>query len=281
MHRDLRAAIHQTKIRAEGDERRAEELKKAAEDGLTTDDLLEADRRRLKTESETCKFEDPGEKMRDPLARLFKPRRQNPNKKRTSQMKKAARKLRERETHADKSKKKKPTKNQRKAKKKAAAAEAARREIVPPWRLAHDEDHCCSGFRKDEIGAAECSSTEEVDGETYEGKRLKGTGPRFETIYVPELPNVEKEIIGGEITPTEPYYPKSEKPSSSPERKHSTSHGRAFSSDEDGDGPPFGDNLRGQPYTAEHAMQSTSKVPPYWTPHSKREVIPSRCGNGT
>ena len=77
MHSDLRTAIRRTKIRALADDRRAEEMAKAVEEGLATDDLLEIDRRRLKRETERCEFEDKAEKMRDPLARLFKTRKRN------------------------------------------------------------------------------------------------------------------------------------------------------------------------------------------------------------
>ena len=165
---------------------------------------MEVDRRRLKRESETCKFEDKGEKMRDPLARLYKPRRRTAQKQ--HQMRRKARNLRiamDCMKPTDKAKKK-PSKNQRTAKRKAAAAEAARRGIIPPWRKPHDDDYSCSGFRKDELCVAECSSTEELHGETYKRRKLSGTAPRFETIYVPALPNVRKEKVGGDITPTEP-----------------------------------------------------------------------------
>ena len=47
MHRDLRAAIHRTRIRVQFEDRRIEELAKASEAGLTTNDLLEVDRIRL------------------------------------------------------------------------------------------------------------------------------------------------------------------------------------------------------------------------------------------
>ena len=67
MHRDLRAAINRQQLRVQFEDRRIEEVAKASEAGLTTDDLLEVDRRRLKRETETCEFEEKGEKMRDPL----------------------------------------------------------------------------------------------------------------------------------------------------------------------------------------------------------------------
>ena len=72
---------------------------------------------------------------------------------------------------------------------------------IAPWRLPHDADHSCSGFRKDELCMRECSSTEELDGETYKRKSCVS----FETIYVPALPIVQKEKVGGEIAPTEPF----------------------------------------------------------------------------
>ena len=34
--------------------------------------------------------------------------------------------------------------------------------------------------------------------------QLVGDPPRFETRYVPEVPNTQKELVGGDITPTEP-----------------------------------------------------------------------------
>ena len=85
---------------------------------------------------------------------------------------------------------------------------------------------------------------------------------------------MQKEKVGGAITPTEPFdlEPDEEqkkqsyddysapalpsKLSSKTQEDHAKCHGRAFSSDEDGDGP-MGDHMRSQPYTAEHAMQST------------------------
>ena len=82
-------------------------------------------------------------------------------------------------------KKKRLSKNQRTAKKKA--------ETKPP------SDPAQADPRPGE------SSTEELDGETYKRRKLSGTAPRFETIYVPAVPGGGiKEQIGGEITPTEP-----------------------------------------------------------------------------
>ena len=95
-HRDLRAAIRRTQTRVEFEDRRIEENKKAAEAGLTTDDLLQLDRKRLKKETETCKFEEKGEKMRDPLERLFKPRRRTVKK--AHQMRRKAKNLRNQQT---------------------------------------------------------------------------------------------------------------------------------------------------------------------------------------
>ena len=61
--------------------------------------------------------------------------------------------------------------------------------------------------------------------------------------------------------------------SSKTQEDHAKCHGRAVSSDEDGDGP-FGDQIRREPYTAEVAMQSTSKIPPYWTPTLEKKGYP-------
>ena len=63
-HRDLRAAIRRTQTRVEFEDRRIEENKKAAEAGLTTDDLLQLDRKRLKKETETCKFKKTAKKCK-------------------------------------------------------------------------------------------------------------------------------------------------------------------------------------------------------------------------
>ena len=52
MRADLRAAIRKTKTRVQKEDRRIEADAKASDAGLTTDDLLEVDRRRLKKETE-------------------------------------------------------------------------------------------------------------------------------------------------------------------------------------------------------------------------------------
>ena len=126
-------------------------------------------------EKEMYTFEDKGEKMRDPLARLFKPRERSTQEK-------------NRKRRTAQNKKKKLSKNQRTAKKKAE-----------------------SGNHEAPLVPGE-GSTEELDGETYKRRKLSGTAPRFETIYVPAVPNMQKEQVGGEITPTEPCELESSEP---------------------------------------------------------------------
>jgi len=91
-HRNLRSSIRRVQARVLAEDRRTEEIQKASDAGLSTDDLLEADRKRFKRESEKCEFEEKGEEMRDPLIVLYKPRRRTSQK--THQMRTKARNLR-------------------------------------------------------------------------------------------------------------------------------------------------------------------------------------------
>ena len=151
-HKDLRAAISKSRIRVKNADRRDEELAKASESGLTTDDLLEITRRRLKRESETCVFENKEEVMRNPLDRLYKPRRRTALK--TRHKCQAAKKLRKALGCP------KPTDNKKPTMSREDRRRRAKEKKLPPWRRTHDENHSCSGFLKSELIVAECSSTE-------------------------------------------------------------------------------------------------------------------------
>jgi len=235
-----RAAMHRVHIRSLFDDRRKAEDEEYAKQGLTEDERLELDRRRLKRESETCRFEEKGEKMRDPLTVKFKPRKRRTSKD-ERQRRNKARNLRKAEGKARPSdkRKKKPTKKQKREKAAAKAKDpgdlcrlitvlhecsfpkAISRNVIPPWRQPHDDDHCCSGF-----------------------------------LYVPTHTRINR-------LPTRS------------QENHAKCHGRAYSSDEDGDGPFGSDqNIRREPYTAELAQQSTSKTPPYWAPALEQKGYP-------